>query len=76
VFFVSNFFDDLLDGDDMVAVYEDDKECCFYFPEFKERSRFKGLVKTGTEENQVRTFLPHNLVIFPRKYTCVTPRIL
>jgi len=27
------------------------------FPEFKERSRFKGLVKAATEENEVRTFM-------------------
>jgi len=41
----------------MVAVCEDDKECRFYFPEFKERSRFKCLVKAATEENEVRTFM-------------------
>ena len=48
-----------LDGGDIVAVCEDDKECCFYFPEFKERSRFKGLVtvvKAETVENQAKTF--------------------
>ena len=59
----SFFSDDLLDGDDLVVVCEDDKECRFYFPEFKERSRFKSLVK-AEEENQVRAF-----IIFPRKPT-------
>ena len=28
------------------------KECRFYLPEFKERSKFKSLVKAETEENQ------------------------
>ena len=42
----------------MVHVCEDDKECCFYFPELKARARFKSLVKAETEENQVKTFLP------------------
>ena len=50
------FLDDLLDADDIVAVCEDGKICRFYFPRFKERSRFKGLVKAEAEENQVSTF--------------------
>ena len=50
------FLDDLLDADDIVAVCEDGKICRFYFPKFKERSRFKGLVNAEAEENQVRTF--------------------
>ena len=50
------FLDDLLDADDIVAVCEDGKICRFYFLKFKERSRFKGLVKAEAEENQVRTF--------------------
>ena len=50
------FLDDLLDADDIVAVCEDGKICRFYFTKFKERSRFKSLVKAETEENQVRTF--------------------
>ena len=46
------FLDDLLDADDIVAVCEDGKICRFNFPKFKERSRFKGLVKAEAEENQ------------------------
>lgn len=42
---------DSLDGDDIVAVCEDLKECRFYLPEFKERSRFKSLVKADSEES-------------------------
>ena len=52
-----NFLDDSLDGDDIVAICEDEKDCCFYFLEFKEWSRFKGLVKVETEKNQARTFI-------------------
>ena len=52
---ISHFLlDDLLDGEDMVAICEDDKECRFYFPGFKERSKFKRLLKAETEGNQVR----------------------
>ena len=40
----------------MVTVYEDDKECRFYFPNIKERLEFKRIVKAEAEENQVRTF--------------------
>ena len=40
--FVNFVSDDLLIGDDIDAVREDDKECRFCFAEFKERSRFKG----------------------------------
>ena len=29
----------------MVTVYEDDKECRFYFPNFKEGLKFKRIVK-------------------------------
>ena len=41
---------------DMVTVYEDDKECRFYFPHFKGRLKFKRIVKAEAEESQVRTF--------------------
>ena len=37
----------------MVTVYEDDKECRFYFPHFKEGLTFKRIVKAEAEENQV-----------------------
>ena len=41
----------------MVTVYEDEKECpFFYFPHFKERLRFKRMVKAEAKENQIRTF--------------------
>ena len=41
----------------MVAVYEDDKECSFfYFLHFKERLKFKRIVKAEAKENQIRTF--------------------
>ena len=33
------------------------KNVVFFFPEFKERPRFKGLVKGETEENQVKTVI-------------------
>ena len=60
--------DDLLDADDIVAVCEDGKICRFYFPKFKERSRFKGLVKAEAEENKVRTFTSsHHSPSFPAK---------
>ena len=46
------------DDHDMVIVYmyEDDRECRFYFPHFKERLKFKRIVKAEAEENQARTF--------------------
>ena len=44
------------DDHDMVTVYEDDKQCRFYFPYIKERLKFKRIVKAEAEENQVRTF--------------------
>ena len=40
----------------MVTAYEDDKECRFYFPHFKEGLKFKRIVKAEAEENQVRIF--------------------
>ena len=39
----------------MVTVSEDDKECRFYFPHFKESLKFKRIVKVEAEENQVGT---------------------
>ena len=36
--------------------FEDDKECRFYIPHFKEILKFKRIVKAEAEENQVRTF--------------------
>ena len=39
----------------MVTVSEDDKECRFYFPHFKERLKSKRIEKEEAEENQVRT---------------------
>ena len=40
----------------MITVHEDDKEFRFYFAHFKERLKFKRIVKAEAEENQVRTF--------------------
>ena len=32
------------------------KECRFYFPHFKEKLKFRRIVKVEAEENQLRTF--------------------
>jgi len=54
----------------MVYMYADDKECRFYFPEFKERTKLKRLVKAEAEENQVRpSFRYYCDIAFPPKHT-------
>ena len=39
----------------MVTVYEEEKECRFYFAHFKERLKFKRIVKAEAGENEART---------------------
>ena len=51
----------------MVTVYEDYKECRFYFPHFKDILKFKGIVKAEAEENQVRKFYRLLSFCFPAK---------
>ena len=59
-FSLAPFVADYLDCSDLVTICLNVSKCRFYFPDLKERSRFKNLIKMSTEETEVSIFVPCN----------------